>query len=195
MAMTDAIKQVVKAAVDNSAPMQIMFGVVTQEQPLTILVENRLTISGEMIVVPKEYKKGYYDTHKHRLACCDRWRRAKNRRGQAAGRQRIHNYGKPYPRPKRRVLDQQRGQQRKRTGILLRTKGWRAGDPFAGRRRPAFPCSGEVLTLPTAKAGGFSAQPPQPAHARSYTVSPSVGFGRVPPYHMCRLRQQAQTFV
>nr|DAI57242.1 MAG TPA: hypothetical protein [Caudoviricetes sp.] len=51
------------------------------------------------------------------------------------------------------------------------------------------------MTLPTAKAGGFSAQPPQPAHARSYTVSPSVGFGRVPPYHMCRLRQQAQTFV
>ena len=30
------------------------------------------------------------------------------------------------------------------------------------------------LTLPTAKAGGFSAQPPQPAPARSYTVSPSV---------------------
>ena len=30
------------------------------------------------------------------------------------------------------------------------------------------------LTLPTAKAGGFSVQPPQPAHARSYTVSPSV---------------------
>ena len=68
MAMTDAIKQVAKAVVDNSAPMQIMFGVVTQEQPLAILVENRLTISGEMIVVPKEYKKGYYDTHKHRLA-------------------------------------------------------------------------------------------------------------------------------
>ena len=68
MAMTDAIKQVFKAAMDNSAPMQIMFGVVTQEQPLAILVENRLTISGEMIVAPKEYKKGYYDTHKHRLA-------------------------------------------------------------------------------------------------------------------------------
>lgn len=31
-----------------------------------------------------------------------------------------------------------------------------------------------LLTLPTAKAGGFSVQPPQPAHARSYTVSPSV---------------------
>ena len=57
MAMTDAIKQVVKATMDNSAPMQIMFGVVTQEEPLTIVVENRLTISGEMIVVPKEYKK------------------------------------------------------------------------------------------------------------------------------------------
>ena len=33
---------------------------------------------------------------------------------------------------------------------------------------------GNTLTLPTAKAGGFSVQPPQPAPARSYTVSPSV---------------------
>ena len=32
----------------------------------------------------------------------------------------------------------------------------------------------ELLTLPTAKAGGFSVQPPPPAPARSYTVSPSV---------------------
>ena len=31
-----------------------------------------------------------------------------------------------------------------------------------------------ILTLPPAKAGGFSAQPLQPAPARSYTVSPSV---------------------
>ena len=30
------------------------------------------------------------------------------------------------------------------------------------------------LTLPTDKAGGFSVQPPQPAPARSYTVSTSV---------------------
>jgi hypothetical protein len=31
-----------------------------------------------------------------------------------------------------------------------------------------------ILTLPTDKSGGFSVQPPQPAPARSYTVSPSV---------------------
>ena len=30
------------------------------------------------------------------------------------------------------------------------------------------------LTLPTDKSGGFSVQPPQPADARSYTMSPSV---------------------
>lgn len=36
------------------------------------------------------------------------------------------------------------------------------------------------LTLPTAKAGGFSVQPPQPAQARSYTVSPSVSVRACP---------------
>ena len=33
---------------------------------------------------------------------------------------------------------------------------------------------GPRLTLPTAKAGGFLVRRPQPAPARSYTVSPSV---------------------
>ena len=32
----------------------------------------------------------------------------------------------------------------------------------------------QLLTLPTDKSGGFSVRPPQPASARSYTVSPSV---------------------
>ena len=41
-----------------------------------------------------------------------------------------------------------------------------------------------TLTLPTDKSGGFSAQPPQPAPARAYTMSPSVRFGRVPPYRV-----------
>src|SRR5699024_9774169 len=32
----------------------------------------------------------------------------------------------------------------------------------------------KLLTLTTDKSGGFSVRPPQPASARSYTVSPSV---------------------
>ena len=47
---------------------------------------------------------------------------------------------------------------------------------------PRFP-SYTALTLPMAKARGFLAQRPLPAHARSYIVSPSVRFGHALPYH------------
>lgn len=52
---------------------------------------------------------------------------------------------------------------------LLLTDGWKFKNARGSHNYYIHP-----LTLPTAKAGGFSVQPPQPAHARSYTVSPSV---------------------
>lgn len=67
MSFTDALKEAVKKTIEASAPAKIMFGVVTSADPLTITVENRLTVSGAMLVVPKELRAGYSDTHKHKL--------------------------------------------------------------------------------------------------------------------------------
>ena len=67
MSFTDALKEAVKKTIEASAPAKIMFGVVTSAAPLTITVENRLTVSGAMLVVPKELRAGYSDTHKHKL--------------------------------------------------------------------------------------------------------------------------------
>ena len=53
---------------------------------------------------------------------------------------------------------------------------------MARRNRNAYAAKwSKELTLLIPKGRGFSAQRPLPA-SRSYMVSPSVGFGRVPPY-------------
>lgn len=67
MALVDTLKKINNASTAAGAPMAIMFGVVTSASPLAVMVENRFTVSGSMLVVPKEFKAGFYDTHKHRL--------------------------------------------------------------------------------------------------------------------------------
>lgn len=71
MSMVDTLKKISKTAGEAGAPMQIMFGTVTSESPLAVLVENRLPISGEMLIVPKHLRAGYLDTHKHRLVAAE----------------------------------------------------------------------------------------------------------------------------
>ena len=71
MGMVETLKQISKTTGEAGAPMQIMFGTVTSENPLAVLVENRLQISGEMLIVPKHLRAGYLDTHKHRITAGD----------------------------------------------------------------------------------------------------------------------------
>ena len=68
MSFSDVIKTAAKQAAEASAPMQIMFGTVTNANPLTVSVENRLTISGNMLIVPRRFRAGDMNTHTHETA-------------------------------------------------------------------------------------------------------------------------------
>ena len=46
-------------------PTAFLFGSVTKTTPLTIRVDNRFDISGDAIVVMKEFQAGFYPTHYH----------------------------------------------------------------------------------------------------------------------------------
>lgn len=46
-------------------PTAFLFGSVTKTSPLTIRVDNRFDISGDAIVVMKEFQAGFYPTHYH----------------------------------------------------------------------------------------------------------------------------------
>ncbi len=65
MALLDTMKKVARQSQNASVPAAFLFGTVTAEAPLTIRVDNRFDITGEAIVLMKEFKKGYYPTHQH----------------------------------------------------------------------------------------------------------------------------------
>ena len=65
MGLLETVKKAAEAERNASAPCGFMFGTVTKVSPLTIRVDNRFDISGDAIVVMKEYKAGFYPTHYH----------------------------------------------------------------------------------------------------------------------------------
>lgn len=65
MSLLDVMKKTAEQSQGAAVPAAFMFGNVTALSPLTIRVDNRFDISGEAIVVPKEYRAGYYPTHRH----------------------------------------------------------------------------------------------------------------------------------
>ena len=65
MALIDTMKKVARQSQNASMPAAFPFGTVTAESPLTIRVDNRFDITGEAIVLMKEFKEGYYPTHQH----------------------------------------------------------------------------------------------------------------------------------
>ena len=67
MSIAKAMKQAAQAQQNAQAPAAIMFGVVTSAQPLKIMVDGRFAIEGKMLIVPKEFCKGQYETHKHQV--------------------------------------------------------------------------------------------------------------------------------
>ena len=65
MGLLDTMKQVAKTTNDAGSPAAFLFGKVASTSPLTIRVDNRFDISGDAIVVMKEFKAGFYPTHYH----------------------------------------------------------------------------------------------------------------------------------
>lgn len=65
MGLLDTMKQVAEQSQNVNVPAAFLFGQVTSTSPLTIRVDNRFDISGDAIVVMKEFRAGYYPTHRH----------------------------------------------------------------------------------------------------------------------------------
>lgn len=65
MGLLDTMKKVAEGTQNAGVPAAYMFGTVTKTSPLTIRVDNRFDISGDAIVVMKEFKAGFYPTHYH----------------------------------------------------------------------------------------------------------------------------------
>lgn len=65
MGLLETMKQVAQATSDAGMPTAFLFGSVTKTSPLTIRVDNRFDISGDAIVVMKEFQAGFYPTHYH----------------------------------------------------------------------------------------------------------------------------------
>ena len=63
MALLDTLKKVAEQSQNANVPAAFLFGNVTATSPLTIRVDNRFDITGEAIVVMKEFRAGYYPTH------------------------------------------------------------------------------------------------------------------------------------
>ena len=65
MALLETMKKVAEQSQNANVPAAFLFGNVTATSPLTIRVDNRFDITGEAIVVMKEFRAGYYPTHRH----------------------------------------------------------------------------------------------------------------------------------
>lgn len=65
MGLLETMKQVAQATNDAGMSTAFLFGSVTKTSPLTIRVDNRFDISGDAIVVMKEFQAGFYPTHYH----------------------------------------------------------------------------------------------------------------------------------
>ncbi|MDQ0175977.1 DUF2577 domain-containing protein [Bacillus chungangensis] len=53
--MLDIIKRAGVGAVEASQPVAVMFGTVTKLNPLEVLVEQRLPLSRDFLIVPKRF--------------------------------------------------------------------------------------------------------------------------------------------
>lgn len=73
MSFSEVIKQAATEAVAAGKPACIVFGVVTSASPLTITVDNRFPVGESQLIVPRELRPGYLDTHKHKTVIGEDW--------------------------------------------------------------------------------------------------------------------------
>lgn len=65
MGITETMKKIAEQSQNTNVPAAFLFGEVTAAFPLTIRIDNRFDITGDAIVLMKEFKAGYYPTHRH----------------------------------------------------------------------------------------------------------------------------------
>ncbi|GKH49061.1 phage protein [Eubacteriales bacterium] len=65
--LTQAVREAAMTAVEATKPADFFFGVVTASNPVAVLVDSRFTVSGNMLVIPREYRAGVYVTHTHTI--------------------------------------------------------------------------------------------------------------------------------
>lgn len=66
MALGDKIKQLGANAVHAGNPVVVMFGTVTKEKPLEILIDQRFTLDEDFLIVPEQLTRYEIDLkHRH----------------------------------------------------------------------------------------------------------------------------------
>ena len=65
MSLLDTMKKIAAETNDVQVPAAFLFGTVTASDPLTIRVDGRFDLSGDAIVLPKEFRGGLSPTHTH----------------------------------------------------------------------------------------------------------------------------------
>ena len=63
--MLEQMKRLAAQTGEAAAPARLMFGSVTCAAPLKILVDSRFEITGEAIVLLRQFRAGAYATHTH----------------------------------------------------------------------------------------------------------------------------------
>lgn len=65
MGLLETMKRVAEGTNNAAVPTAFFFGSVTKTSPLTIRVDNRFDISGEAIILTREFQSGFCLTHSH----------------------------------------------------------------------------------------------------------------------------------
>lgn len=66
--LLNAIKLVVQQMQEATPPAAVTYGVVTAIAPLTVQVDNRFTVSGDMLITMREMVEGEHPaTHTHKI--------------------------------------------------------------------------------------------------------------------------------
>ena len=70
--LLEAIKNITGKQIDRSMPACFMYGEIKSLEPLTIIVDNRFPISGDQVIVMREFiKDEEYDDHWHTIQPVD----------------------------------------------------------------------------------------------------------------------------
>lgn len=66
--LLDAIKLVIKQMNEANPPAAVTYGTVTATSPLSVMVDNRFVVSGDMLVTMRGYVAGEFPaTHTHKI--------------------------------------------------------------------------------------------------------------------------------
>lgn len=66
--LLNAVKLAIRQANEANPPAAVMFGVVVSPAPLSVLVDNRFTVSGEMLIPLRGFVAGEFPaTHTHKI--------------------------------------------------------------------------------------------------------------------------------